>query len=66
MVHHLWRKEVPNMAWCPECDSMIMLDKGAKLGERIECPECGMLLEVINLTPLELDYALEDEDWDEE
>ena len=54
------------MAWCPECDSMIMLDKGAKLGERIECPECGMLLEVINLTPLELDYALEDEDWDEE
>ena len=54
------------MAWCPECDSMIKLDKGVKVGERIECPECSTLLEIISLTPLELDYALGDEEWAEE
>lgn len=54
------------MAWCPECDSMIKLDRGIRLGTRIECSECGTLLEVISLTPLELDYAVDDEEWDEE
>jgi lysine biosynthesis protein LysW len=55
------------MAYCPECDSMIMLDRGVvKVGMRIKCPECSTMLEVISLKPLELDYAFEDEEWDEE
>jgi lysine biosynthesis protein LysW len=54
------------MAYCPECESMIVLDKGVKLGTHIECSECGTMLEVISLKPLELDYAFEDEEWDEE
>jgi lysine biosynthesis protein LysW len=51
---------------CPECDSTIALNKGVKLGEFIECHECGTMLEVISLKPLELDYALGGEDWEEE
>lgn len=53
------------MTRCPECESTIALNKGAKLGDNVECPECGTMLEVISLKPLELDYALGDEDWEE-
>jgi lysine biosynthesis protein LysW len=50
---------------CPECDGTIVFGTKMKMGEHIECRECGALLEVISLNPLELDYALEDEDWDD-
>ena len=36
------------------------------LGKSIKCPECEVMLEVISLNPLELDYPLGDEDWDED
>jgi alpha-aminoadipate carrier protein LysW len=54
------------MTRCPECESTIALNKGVKLGDYVECPECGTMLEVISLKPLELDYAVGDEDWEEE
>ena len=53
------------MTQCPDCASTITLGKSVKLGEFIECPECGVMLEVISLKPLELDYALGEEDWEE-
>jgi len=53
------------MAECPGCESTIALS-GAKVGDRMDCPECGEKLEVISVKPLELDYAFDDEDWDEE
>ncbi len=57
------------IARCPECGSTVALGKSVKLGEFIECHECGTMLEVISLKPLEIDYALGDEDseeWEEE
>jgi lysine biosynthesis protein LysW len=55
------------MTRCPECDGTIVFSAGRmKLGKVMECPECGVMLEVISLSPLELDYPLEDEDWDED
>lgn len=52
---------------CPECDGTIVFGtKKMKLGKSIECPECGVMLEVISLNPFELDYALGDEEWEEE
>lgn len=53
------------VAECPGCEGNIALSKGVKLGERIDCPECGEKLEVISLRPLELDYAFDDEDWED-
>jgi lysine biosynthesis protein LysW len=53
------------MARCPECDSRIALGTNPKQGQFIECPECSEMLEVISLNPLELDYALGGEDWEE-
>ena len=54
------------MAECPECEKMIVPRKGIALGECLHCPECSTLLEVISLEPLDLDYALGYEDWEEE
>ena len=54
------------MVKCPECGNSIEVSKKVKLGATIECPECGTVLEVISLSPLELDYALGDEEWEEE
>jgi len=52
-------------AFCPECGAKVVLDiEELKLGQRIDCPECGTSLEVINVHPLELDYAIES--WEEE
>jgi len=56
-------------AFCPECGAKIVLDaKKLKLGQRIDCPECGTPLEVISLHPLDLDYASESwgGGWEEE
>ena len=41
------------------------MGKDVKLGTLITCPECDWLLEVISLNPLELSYALGDEEWEE-
>ena len=39
---------------------------GAEKGEIIQCPECGVELEVVNEDPLELALAPEEEeDWGE-
>ena len=53
------------MTRCPQCTSIIALSKGAKLGDLIECQECGTMLEIVALNPFEVDYALGDEDWEE-
>jgi lysine biosynthesis protein LysW len=53
------------MARCPQCASAIALSKEMQPGDLIECQGCGTMLEVMSLNPFELDYALEDEDWDD-
>ena len=53
------------MATCPEYESPLQLGKDVKLEALIACPECHWLLEVISLNPLELEYALRDEGWEE-
>lgn len=55
------KKEI---GYCPECDSRIRL-RTARLGQRIQCRECGTALEVVVLTPLELDWAFDDSSHDE-
>jgi lysine biosynthesis protein LysW len=49
---------------CPGCGSSIALS-GATIGDRVDCRECGETLEVISLHPIDLDYAFDDEDWED-
>jgi alpha-aminoadipate/glutamate carrier protein LysW len=55
-----------NTLTCIECDGGVILDDNPILGEILECPDCGVELEVTGLDPLEIDLAPEvEEDWGE-
>lgn len=57
---------MPQTATCPECDALITLRDDTLEGEIVQCPDCGVELEVLNLDPPELDLApAEEEDWGE-
>ena len=52
-------------AACPECAALIELADVME-GEIVDCPECGVELEVLTLDPLTLGLAPEEEeDWGE-
>ncbi len=53
-------------ATCPECEADISIPDGTVEGEIIQCPDCGVELEVISLDPAMLELAPEEEeDWGE-
>lgn len=54
MVHN------SDVAYCPECDAKINV-KSPKLGQIVTCRVCDTRLEVVDLKPLELDWAFEDD-----
>jgi len=50
---------------CPECAADLELN-GVMVGEIVQCGECGVELEVLELDPVELALApTEEEDWGE-
>ncbi|MCB8946316.1 MAG: hypothetical protein H6658_21435 [Ardenticatenaceae bacterium] len=55
-------------AECPECETKIRFPQTPQIGETLTCHECGETLQVISLSPLELDWAYDDEfeEWEEE
>jgi len=53
-------------AHCPGCNNEIFFYRSPKLGEFVTCPECEDLVEVVNLSPLSLDWSAEiDDEWSE-
>jgi lysine biosynthesis protein LysW len=56
------------VAECPECETKIRFAQAPQINETVNCHECGEVLQVISLSPLELDWAYDEEpeDWDEE
>jgi len=51
---------------CPECGFAITIAADTVKGEILQCGDCGVELEVINLEPLEIALAPEEEeDWGE-
>lgn len=51
---------------CVECEAEIQVEEGAFAGEVIECPECGVELEITSLDPITVELAPEvEEDWGE-
>lgn len=60
-------------AICPSCGEWVKLPDHPKIGQKVTCVHCEADLEVIEVTPVELDWAyleadddLDDEDWDDE
>ena len=51
---------------CPSCEAEIQIPANAMENELLACPDCGSELEIISLSPVELDFAPEvEEDWGE-
>jgi alpha-aminoadipate carrier protein LysW len=51
------------MPVCPACEAEIELDElDVDEGETISCPDCGIDLEVLSVTPLELALSSSEED----
>ncbi len=51
---------------CPECGASVKLGARPMVGEIVQCPDCGVELEVKGLEPLALGVApAEEEDWGE-
>lgn len=51
---------------CPECDGEVLLSDDVIVGEIVTCPDCGADLEVMDLDPVILELAPEEEeDWGE-
>ena len=57
---------VAEKAVCPECGSDIQLGDKVEKGEIVQCADCGSDLEVIDVDPVVLELAPEEEeDWGE-
>ncbi len=57
---------VSRQSSCPECGFAITIAADTVKGEILQCGDCGVELEVINLEPLEIALAPEEEeDWGE-
>lgn len=56
------------IAFCPDCEDTIQLGDRPRVGQRVTCRSCGAELEVIETTPLELDWAFDGpiDDWEGE
>ena len=55
------------MASCPECEFEIDVDEyDVDKGDTLDCDNCGTTLEVVSLSPIELDVVVEDEEEDED
>ena len=55
------------MATCPECDAEMEVDEfDVDKGDQLSCPECGSNLEVVGLSPVELDLAPDEDDDDDD
>ena len=53
------------MATCPDCDAEIDVDEfDVDRGDELSCPECGSNLEVVGVSPVELEPASDDNDDD--
>jgi lysine biosynthesis protein LysW len=48
-------------ARCPDCGSKIALQGEVYLGRKIVCPDCDAELEVIETSPVQLDWLYEDD-----
>ena len=54
------------VAPCPDCGENITLRGAVRVGKEVTCPHCEAELEVIETDPVELDWAYDDTDGDDE
>ena len=53
-----------NTAYCPICEERILLGKKISILDRVCCPTCEALLEVLNTNPIEIDWIYFDDEFE--
>ena len=53
-------------AECPSCGGRVKVADNVKIGKMVTCKDCGDLLEVVWLDPIELDWPIDVDDEDDE
>lgn len=54
-------------ARCPACNAWVTLRDTAEIWDLIKCPECHVMLEIVEIRPPTLDYAdASNDDWEED
>jgi lysine biosynthesis protein LysW len=51
---------------CPNCEDSLNFSNVPRIGQKITCPHCGEILEVLGLEPIKLDLVYEESDDDYE
>ena len=51
---------------CPQCGNNVSVGAQPKLGKILTCSECGTDLEIIWLDPVELDFPIEEDEYEED
>ena len=55
------------MATCPECEALLDIDEDEiEEGDVISCAECGLELEIVHQSPLEVERMDEEDEPDED
>ncbi len=56
------------MATCPACEAELLDDEYTDMdvGDQVDCPECGELIQIAGLSPLDFELASDDDEDDEE
>lgn len=55
------------MAVCPDCEAPLDVEEDeVEEGEVINCPDCGVELEVVSTNPIEVERIEEEEEEDED
>ena len=53
------------VGYCLDCENGINLGKEPFIGQRVTCRACGAFVEVVEISPIEFEWAYdEDDDWD--
>ena len=50
---------------CPECDEEVYVDADSEQGDTVTCEECGSILTVVGLDPIEVDLKEETDEVDD-
>jgi lysine biosynthesis protein LysW len=49
------------IGFCPECERNVPLGENPFIGQQVSCTKCGAFLEVVDLSPVQLDWAYDDD-----
>ena len=51
---------------CIDCGSQIDLIGGVKIGQELTCPECGTMMEIVGLEPIEADWIYDEPEYEQD